>query len=85
MKIVVALIAALTLTGCGIAAKVEARNEYRESAERYKECLIANSSRPQQCEGLRLAMEADERKYNNMSAGLTPGAQRSANVTIMSR
>jgi hypothetical protein len=76
---------ALPLAACGIAAKVDARNEYQSSTENYKQCLAANPSAPQQCEGLRLAMEADERKYNNMSAGINPGAQRSSNVTILNR
>jgi hypothetical protein len=76
-------IALISLSGCGISARTEARNEYQVSVERYKECLVANQSRPQQCEGLRLAMEADERKFNNISA--VPGSQRNANITVLSR
>jgi hypothetical protein len=80
------LMLALSLTACGgIAAKIDARNDYQASAERYKQCLAANPSIPKQCEGLRLAMEVDERKYNNLSAGVNPESQRSANVTIMNR
>jgi hypothetical protein len=75
----------LSLAGCGIAAKIESRNEYQGSTEKYKQCLEANPSAPMQCEGLRLAMEADERKYNNLSAGIHPGAQSSSNVTILNR
>jgi hypothetical protein len=75
----------LMLAGCGIAARVESRNEYQESAARYKECLAANPSTPKNCEGLRLAMETDERKYNNLSAGLNPGSQSTANVTVLNR
>jgi hypothetical protein len=80
---VVALCAALG--GCGIGARVEARNDYQASETQYKTCLTANPAAPQNCEGLRLAMEADERKYNNLSAGLAPGSQRQNTVTILNR
>jgi len=83
LRFSVLLVVSLSISGCGIAARTDARNEYQASVERYKECLVANQSRPQQCEGLRLAMEADERKFNNISAA--PGGQRSANITVLSR
>ncbi|MBH5372808.1 hypothetical protein [Bradyrhizobium glycinis] len=73
------------LGGCGVAAKIEARNDYRTSADQYKACLAANPAAPQNCEGLRLAMETDERKFNNMSAGTNPGSQTSHNLTILNR
>jgi hypothetical protein len=76
---------ALPLVGCGIAAKVESRNEYQDSAANYKNCLNANPATPKNCEGLRLAMETDERKYNNLSAGINPGSQTSANITVLNR
>jgi hypothetical protein len=76
---------AISLAGCGIGARVDARNEYQASATDYKACLAANPASPQNCEGLRLAMETDERKYNNLSAGLNPGSQRSTNLTILNR
>jgi hypothetical protein len=85
MRILAILVLALGLAACAIAARNEARTDYRSSVDDYKQCLAAHPSAPQQCEGLRLAMEADERKYNNLSAGLTPGSQRSSNVTIMNR
>jgi hypothetical protein len=76
---------ALLLAGCGLAARVDARNDYQTSAANYKGCLTANPASPQNCEGLRLAMETDERKYNDFSAGLNPGSQRSGTVTILNR
>jgi hypothetical protein len=76
---------AFSLTGCGIAARVDARNDYQTSAANYKGCLATNPASPQNCEGLRLAMETDERKYNNLSAGLNPGSQQSTNVTVLNR
>jgi hypothetical protein len=75
----------LVLAGCGIAARIEARQDYQASTAQYKACLAANLSAPQSCEGLRLAAETDERKYNDLSAGLTPGAQRAGTVTILNR
>jgi hypothetical protein len=76
---------AFSLAGCGIGARVDARNDYQASAADYKACLAANPASPQNYEGLRLAMETDERKYNNLSAGLNPGGQRSTNVTVLNR
>jgi hypothetical protein len=86
MKQIFMLVAAAPLlAGCAVAAKMEARNDYKASADQYKACLTANPSAPQNCEGLRLAMETDERKFNNMGAAMDPGAQRSQNVTILNR
>lgn len=73
------------LAGCGVAARVDARGEYQASAANYKACLANNPAVPQNCEGLRLAMETDERKYNNLSSGLNPGSQSSTNLTILNR
>jgi hypothetical protein len=75
----------MLLSGCGIAARVDARNEYQASAANYKACLAANPAAPQNCESLRLAMETDERKYNNLSSGLNPGSQTQNTVTILNR
>jgi hypothetical protein len=41
--------------------------DYQASEAKYKSCLAANPATPQNCEGLRLAMEADERKYKSRS------------------
>jgi hypothetical protein len=43
------------------------------------------ASAPKNCEGLRFAMETDERKYNEFSAGLNPGSQSAGTVTVLSR
>lgn len=84
-RVMLALMIAVPTTGCGIAAKVDARNEYQVSAERYKTCLAANAADPRACEGLRLAMEADERKYTNFSAGIQQGGSAAVNVNTLSR
>jgi hypothetical protein len=86
MRITGVLFITLFLAGCGIAAKVDARNDYQGSVENYKQCLAAHPSAAKECEGLRLAMEADERKYNNLSAGIGPArGQSSSNITVLSR
>lgn len=85
MRFLVAGLLALPLVGCGLAARVESRNDYRASTEQYKACLAENPATPRNCEGLRLAMEADERRFNNLAAGATPGAQTSSSVTILNR
>lgn len=78
------LLACFALGGCGVAARYEAQTEYRQSAASYKACLGANPSAPQNCEGLRLAMETDERKYTAIGAGTT-GRQGAGNLTILNR
>jgi hypothetical protein len=85
MRILVILPLCGVLGGCGVAARVDARADYQASAAQYKNCLAANPASPRNCEGLRLAMEADERKYNNLSAGINPGSQTSSNWTILNR
>jgi len=75
---ILAAIIVLPLSACGIASQVDARNEYQKSTDNYKQCLVANPGGPQQCEALRLAMEADGRKYHDASPVLLdkikPGA-----------
>jgi hypothetical protein len=62
---ILAAIIALPLAACGISSQVDARSEYQKSTENYQQCLAANPGAPQQCEALRLAMEADGRKYHD--------------------
>jgi hypothetical protein len=76
---------ALPLAGCGLTAKIDARQDYQTSEAQYKACLTSNPATPQKCEGFRLAMEADERKYTNLSAGTNPGSQTTGNLTILNR
>lgn len=79
-----AIFGCFVLGGCGLVARHEARTEYQASAAEYKTCLAANQSLPQKCEGLRLVMEADERKYTNIGAGTT-GYQGAGQLTILNR
>lgn len=84
-RILMAVCLAGTLGGCGVAARIDARQDYQQSADAYKRCLAANPATPRNCEGLRLAMEADERKYTNLSAGLHPENQFGGNITVLNR
>lgn len=77
------LLMALAVAGCAVAAKIDARQEYQASAANYKTCLTSNPA--QACESLRLAMEVDERKYNALSAGTNPDAQRTGTLTVINR
>jgi hypothetical protein len=80
---VAALCAALA--GCGVVARMEdrqeyvkARQQYDESTAAYRTCLVANGANLRACEGQRLAMEADERAFNNISG-------HAANLNIQQR
>lgn len=75
----------LAISGCGIAAKVNARSDYQKSLAAYKVCLGANSSNVIACEAQRLAMEADERAYNDFTAGIQLGGTRSLTIDQRSR
>lgn len=81
MKYAFLIFAACSLGSC---AYRQARVDYDTSATQYKVCLVSNPATPQNCEGLRLAMEADERKFNNYGAALN-GNQGTRNVTVLNR
>jgi hypothetical protein len=75
------VLSVLALSGCGIGAKIEARNDVQQSKLNYKNCLANNPSSPQACESTRLAYEADIKAYRVMSAGIQPGLNSTLNVT----
>jgi hypothetical protein len=56
----------VTLAGCGIAAKIDARNDYRAAVTAYMECLATNP--PKDCERLRFVIEAEEHQYSAVAA-----------------
>ena len=64
------------LAGCAVAAW----NDYQASEARYKACLKAHPAASQKCEELRLAMEADERKYTSIA-----GAHPTTNLSVLNR
>jgi hypothetical protein len=85
MKKLLAIALTIPLAGCGYVIRQDARNDYNASAAQYKACLGANPAAPQNCEGLRLVMETDERKLNSMSASTGAGLATSSNVTVLNR
>jgi hypothetical protein len=72
MRILGIVALGVTLGGCGVVARMEdlqecvkARQQYEESAAAYRTCLGVNQVNPRACEAQRLAMESDERAFNN--------------------
>ncbi len=86
MKQVLVLACALALAGCGgVAAKIDARNEYQKTVADYRACLDANPTDVHACDGKRLSMEAQERAYNDLAAGVTEHGNATANINVQSR
>jgi hypothetical protein len=74
-----------TLGSCAVVARMEdrqeyvkARQQYEESTAGYRSCLGANQANPRACEAQRLAMESDERAFNNISG-------HAANINVQQR
>src|SRR5262249_16875887 len=80
-----AIFGCVGVAGGGIAAKGDARQNYQRSLADYRECLVANTANVSACEGKRLIMEADERAFNNMAAGIQEGGNRAANIIVQGR
>jgi hypothetical protein len=68
-------------SGCGIAAKVNARNDTEASKAAYKACLAQNAPSPAASEGAHLAYEADVKAYRATSAGIKPGRSDTIDIT----
>lgn len=75
-----AMIAVLA-SGCGIAAKVNARNDMEQSKAAYKACLDLHPDDVKQCYGKRMSYEADMKAYRATSAGIQPGTNNTINYT----
>jgi hypothetical protein len=73
LRLTLILCAVLVVSGCGVAAKVTAREDMQNSKAAYKACLAANPDNPDKCEALRRAYEADIQAYRETSKGLRPG------------
>lgn len=63
-----------TASGCGVAAKVQARNDMMQAKSVYTQCLSENSSDPSKCAGLKEAYDADLQAYRAASNGLRSGS-----------
>jgi hypothetical protein len=73
-QVAIAVTLAGLVAGCGIAAKINARNDMQASKAVYKACLAQHQEDVAACEGPREAYEADLAAYRATSAGLRPGA-----------
>jgi hypothetical protein len=73
------------LSGCGIAAKVNARNDLEQSKAAYKDCLSQHPDDIPACAGLHTAYEADLNTYRAMTAGVQPGTNNTMKVNSTSQ
>jgi hypothetical protein len=67
-------LASVTAYGCGVAAKVHARDDMMHAKSAYTQCLTENSSDPSKCAGLKEAYDADLQAYRATSSGLRSGS-----------
>jgi hypothetical protein len=81
-QVLLLLVSTGLLASCGIAAKVQSRNDMMDSKTKYKACLERNSANPDQCKGLRLAYEADMKAYKATSAGIRQGYTKTVDVNV---
>jgi len=65
------LIVTFSLTGCGIAAKVNARNDMEQSKVAYKACLAEHPQDVSFCKGAKAAYEADMQSVQGNVCGYT--------------
>lgn len=72
------IIVSLILSGCGVAAKVRAREDMEMSKAAYKRCLEQHADDLAKCEALRKAYEADLKAYRATSDAM----KESGTVTI---
>lgn len=72
-KILVLVETACVISGCGIVAKVDARNDMMAAKKEYTDCLRKNNAEPGACAGLKEAYQTDLQAYRATSAGIQPG------------
>lgn len=82
MRYIIFISFATMLAGCGVARMNQAANDYQASVAAYKQCVTTLP--PAQCEGKRLAMEADERQYANRASAIS-GNQGAVSVNTQNR
>jgi hypothetical protein len=70
----------VTLCGCGIAAKVQARQAYQLATANYDNCLEANQHDISACDADKQIMLSNQQEYNSFSAGIENGGVRTLNV-----
>ena len=70
---VVLIVAIPILSGCGVAAKVNARNDLEQSKRAHKQCLIEYADDIGKCASQRTAYQTDLQTYEAMSRGIRTG------------
>lgn len=73
-------VACFLLSGCGIVAKVNSRNDMLKTKTEYTNCLEQHSSNTSVCNGYKAAYKADMEAYRATSAGIEPGFNNSMNI-----
>ena len=73
LLIIILMVAMSFSNGCGITAKVRARDDMEASKAAYKRCLEQNPDNPSKCESLKRAYEADLKAYRETSKGIRSG------------
>jgi hypothetical protein len=61
---------AVSLTACGVAVRMEARNDMEASKAAYKSCLAENPGKVSACEASRLSYEADLKAFQATAGGM---------------
>jgi hypothetical protein len=72
----------LFVAGCGVAAKMQARNEMMQSEATYKACLAEHPDNISACAGARAAYETDLQMFRATSAGIKPGRSDNLDITV---
>ena len=71
--VLVACLVSWALFSCGVAAKVQTRDDMMQAKSAYTQCLTNNSSEPSKCAGLKEAFETDLQAYRATSSGVRNG------------
>jgi len=61
---------AVSLTACGVAVRMEARNDMEGSKAAYKSFLAENPGKVSACEASRLSYEADLKAFQATAGGM---------------
>ncbi|HUC08922.1 MAG TPA: hypothetical protein VL985_00705 [Stellaceae bacterium] len=69
-RICLLIVAAVGLSACGLAVRMQARNDMEGSKAAYKSCLAQNPAKVSVCEASRLSYEADLKAYEATVGGM---------------
>jgi hypothetical protein len=69
------------LSGCGIVAMENSRNDMMKTRDAYTHCLETHSSNVSACNGYKAAYKANMEAYGATSANLRPGESLNVNTS----